>query len=66
MNKKKRNKEINSVNIMVVNEQHNDSTFQSQAFLSKTNDEATFILDTGYTFAKILLYSSQDKKNQQR
>jgi hypothetical protein len=47
MNKKRRNEEINSVNIMVVKEQHNDSTFQSQAFLSKTNDEATFILDTG-------------------
>jgi hypothetical protein len=27
MNKKRRNEDINSVNIMVVKEQHNDSTF---------------------------------------
>jgi hypothetical protein len=66
MNKKRRTEEINAVSVMVVKEQHNDSTFPSQVLLSKKNDEATFILDTGYKGVHIckdpaLLVTRQDQ-----
>jgi hypothetical protein len=64
--KKRRIKEINSVNLMVVKDQYSDSIFRSQAFLSTAKDKATFILDTrckGAHICKVpaLLVTRQEK-----